>query len=46
MSLERFDNLLSLGKPLIEKKNTNLQKSISDVERLALTLRFLAISDS
>ena len=34
MSLERFDHLLALVKPLIKKKDTNLQKLISAKERL------------
>ena len=46
MSPERFDHLLALLKPRIEKKDTNLGKSIYAKERLALTLRFLATGDS
>ena len=46
MSPDRFDHLLSLVKPLIEKKDTNFRKAISAQERLAITLRFLATGDS
>ena len=46
MSPERFQHLLSLVKPLIEKKDTKFRKCISAAERLALTLRFLATGDS
>ena len=46
MSPECFQHLLSLVKPLIEKKDTKFRKCISAAERLALTLRFLATGDS
>ena len=46
MSPDRFDNLLAMVKPLIEKKDTRLRKSIPAGERLAVTLRFLATGDS
>ena len=46
MSPERFDHLLELVKPIIEKKDTNLRKSIPAAERLAITLCFLATGDS
>ena len=46
MSPERFQHLLSLVKPLIEKKDTKFRKCISAAERLGLTLRFLATGDS
>ena len=46
MSPDRFDHLLSLVKPLIEKKDTTFRKAISAEERLAITLRFLATGDS
>ena len=46
MSPERFDHLLELVKPIIEKKDTNLRKSIPAAERLAITLRFLGTGDS
>ena len=42
MSPERFDNLLSMVAPLIEKKDTNFCKAISPEERLTVTVRFLA----
>ena len=38
MSPKRFDHLLELVKPIIEKKNTNLRKSMPAAERLAITL--------
>ena len=38
MSPKRFDHLLKLVKPIIEKKNTNLRKSMPAAERLAITL--------
>ena len=43
---ERFDYLLELVKSIIEKKDTNLRKSIPAAERLANTLCFLATGDS
>ena len=46
MSPERFDHLLALVKSLIEKKNTNLQKSIPAEERLALIFYFLVTDHS
>ena len=46
MSLECFQPLLSLVKRLIEKKDTKFRKCVSAAERLALTLQFLATSDS
>ena len=38
MSPKRFDHLLELVKPITEKKDTNLRKSMSVEERLAITL--------
>lgn len=46
MNVEIFDELLSLIKPNIKKKNNNFRPSIPANERLALTLRFLATGDS
>ena len=46
MSPEKFQHLLALVKPHIEKKDTNFRKSIPPAERLALTLRYLATGDS
>ena len=46
MSPDRFDHLLSLVNPLIEKQTTMFQKPIGPAERLAITLRFLATCDS
>ena len=46
MSPDRFDNLLTLVKPIIEKRDTKFRKPIPAAERLALTLRFLATGDS
>ena len=38
MTPERFDHLLGLVRPKIEKNNTNFRKAIKAEERLALTL--------
>ena len=46
MSPERFDALLTMVKPWIEKKDTSFQQAIPADERLTLTLRFLASGDS
>ena len=46
MPPEWVRNVLVILKPLIEKKDTNLQKPIPAEERLALTLSFLATGDS
>ena len=46
MSPERFQHLLSLVRPLIEKEDIKFRKAISPAERLAITLRFLATDDS
>ena len=46
MSPDRFDHLLELVTPLIEKKDTRFRKAIPACERLALTLRFLATGES
>ena len=46
MSPEGFQHLLSMVKPLIEKKDAKFRKCISATERLALTLRFLVTGDS
>ena len=46
MSPKRFQHLLSMVKPLIEKKDTKCRKCILAAERLAFTLRFLATGDS
>ena len=46
MSPSRFDHLLSLIGPKIQRQNTNLRSAISPAERLAVTLRFLATGDS
>lgn len=46
MTHDQFDYLLMLVKPLIEKQDTHLRKSISASDRLALTLRYLATGDS
>ena len=46
MSPDRVNHLLSLVEPLIRKSDARFRKSISTSERLALTLRFLAIGDS
>ena len=46
MSPDRFEHLLSLVGPSIQKSDTNFRKSIPAAERLALTLRYLASGDS
>ena len=43
---EWFDYLLTPDKPLIKNNDTNLQKPIFAEERLALTIRALAIGNS
>ena len=39
MSPQRFDEIMSLIKPYIGKKQTNFRKPICEEERLAITLR-------
>ena len=46
MSPERFDALLTMVKPWVEKKDTSFRQAIPGDKRLALTLRFLASGDS
>lgn len=46
MSHGNFEHLLQLVKPFIEKRETNMRKSISAGERLAVTLHFLASGQS
>ena len=46
MTPERFDHLLSLVRPKIEKQDTHLRKAIKAEARLALTLQFLASGES
>jgi len=46
MSYETFSQLLTLVDPKIRKENTKFRKAIPSNERLALTLRYLATSDS
>ncbi|CAL4121766.1 unnamed protein product, partial [Meganyctiphanes norvegica] len=46
MSQDTFDQLLSLLKIHIQKKDTHLRKSIPAEERLAITLRYLATGHS
>lgn len=46
MSHAEFDYLLQLVKPLIEKNDTKMRKSISAGERLALTLHYLSTGQS
>ena len=45
MASEDFDHLLSLISDKIWKSSTNFRDSIPPYERLAVTLRFLAIGD-
>ncbi|XP_029825713.2 putative nuclease HARBI1 [Ixodes scapularis] len=42
MTRQRFDHLLSLVGPLLQKKTTFWRKPISPAERLSLTIRYLA----
>ena len=42
MTPDRFEHLLELAGPKIEKRNTRLGRTISPRERLAITLRYLA----
>lgn len=46
MTADQFDNLLVLVSPHIKKQDTNMRRSISAGERLALTLRYLATGDN
>ena len=46
MSPERFQHLLDLVRPHIEKEDTKFRKAISAAQRMAITLRFLATGDS
>ena len=46
MSSERFENLLSLVGPVIQKQDTHLREAISAEERLVVTLRFLSSGDA
>lgn len=45
MNGDQFDHLLGLVSPYIQKKDTNMRRSISAGERLALTLRYLATGE-
>ena len=46
MTPNRFEHLLTLVAPLIEKRTTRFREPISASQRLALTLRFLATGES
>lgn len=46
MSPERFEDLLTLVGPFIAKKPCGLMNSISEAERLMVTLGYLATGDS
>lgn len=46
MSVEDFDYLLELVTPLIQKKDTVMRKALTPLERLCVTLRYLATGDS
>ena len=46
MSPGRFGSLLRFAGPLIVKQTTKLHESISAEERLSVTLRYLASTDS
>ena len=46
MSPERFEHLLSLVGPIIQKKDTQLRESISADQCLVITIRFLSSGDA
>ncbi|RXN01391.1 hypothetical protein EOD39_6950 [Acipenser ruthenus] len=46
MSPLRFDSLLSLVGPHLRKETTRLKEPISEGQRLAITLRYLASGDN
>ena len=46
MSSDRFEHLLSLVGPIIQKEETHMRESISAEERLVVTLRFLFSGDA
>ena len=46
MTTNRFEHLVKLVAPLIEKRTTRFREPISASQRLALTLRFLATGES
>ena len=46
MSPNRYEHLLTLVAPLIQKKITRLRKPIEPDQRLAITLRYLATGES
>ncbi|XP_055910884.1 uncharacterized protein LOC129945249 [Eupeodes corollae] len=46
MDCKQFDHLLSLVAPHIQKQDTNMRRSISAGEGLALTLRYLATGEN
>ena len=43
MSVDQFDNLLHLLRPVIEKNDNNYREIISAEERLVITLRYVYI---
>lgn len=46
MSPNRFEHLLSMIAPLIQKQETKMRKPISAAEQLVITLRYLATGDA
>ena len=46
MTPNRFEHLVTLVAPLIEKRTTRFREPICASQRLALTLRFLATVES
>ena len=46
MTHQRFECLLSLVGPHLQRKTTRMREPISAAERLVLTLKFLASGDS
>lgn len=46
MDFQLFNNLLDKVSPFIQKQDTVMRKSIPPIQRLSLTLRFLATGES
>ena len=46
MSPQRFEHLLSLVGPVIQKENTHFRESISAEQRLVITIRYLSSGDA
>lgn len=46
LDITKFQELLDLVTPLIEKKNTNMREAIPPFQRLSITLRYLATGNT